>query len=261
MLHAEEGLWLVERGMLAVHPFSAAPKKSHDPTGTASPESPSSGIGRQDDARMHGETNISSSTPEMAQEMRNIENEEKEDEGGGQERLTDDAGSSAGKNARPVPPRAEPSSIDSGVPLTGEPQHLLDPVAFGEAARTGQGGGCRKVPTVAREGRQRTGCKRSRPAKGRGERVMRPAPTLSVSVSTLHEKVLSRAGVPWECYRAYAELKRRYVVSVTSRAERRGGIIAGCYLFGWLRWRGGFVCTGAFLAMKTQCFGTKDTTR
>ncbi|CAM9648288.1 unnamed protein product [Ectocarpus sp. 8 AP-2014] len=210
MLHAEEGLWLVERGMLAVHPFSPAPKKSHEPTGTASPAAPSSGIGRKYDAReMHDETDISSSTPEIAQEMKNIEHEEKEKEGGGQEGLTDEVGSSAGKSTRPIPPRAELSPIDSGVTLTGEPQHLLDPVASGETARTGQEGGCRKVPTAAKEGRQRAGCKRSRPGQGRGERVVRPAPALSVSVSTLYEKVLSRAGVPWECYRAYAELKRR----------------------------------------------------
>ncbi|CAM9606920.1 unnamed protein product [Ectocarpus sp. 13 AM-2016] len=214
MLHAEEGLWLVERGMLAVHPFSLAPKKTHDPTGTASPAEPSSGIGRKDDAReMHDETGSSSSTPEITQDMRNIEYEEKENDGGGQEGLTDDVGSSAGKNACPILPRAELSPIDSGVILTGEPQHSLDHVASGETARTGQGGGCRKVPTAAKEGRQRVGCKRSRPGQGRDERVVRPAPALSVSVSTLYEMVLSRAGVPWECYRAYAELKRRsYVV-------------------------------------------------
>lgn len=215
MLHAEEGLWLVERGMLAVHPFSPAPKKSHDPTGTASPAAPSSGIGRKDDAReMHDETGISSSTPEIAQEMRNIEHEEKENEGGGQEGLTDDVDSSARKNACPIPPRAELSPIDSGV---------IDPVASGGTTRTGQGGGCRKVPTAAKEGRQRAGCKRSRPGQGRGERVVRSTPALSVSVSTLYEMVLSRAGVPWECYRAYAELKRRYVIFVPSRVERRGG--------------------------------------
>ncbi|CAN0185200.1 unnamed protein product [Ectocarpus fasciculatus] len=215
MLHAEEGLWLVERGMLAVHPLSTAPKKPHDSTATASPEAPSSGIERNDDARkIHDETNTSNSTPGMVQEMRLIEGEEKENEGGGQDGLTGDVGSSAGKNAGPIPPRVELSSSESGVPLTGEPQHSLHPVASGEVARTGQGDGCQGVlPTAAKGGRQKAGCKRSRPGQGRGERVMRPAPAMSVSVGKLHEMVLSRAGVPWECYRAYAELKRRsYVV-------------------------------------------------
>lgn len=113
--------------------------------------------------------------------------------------------------AAAVPPRPPLVADNAGprCPDTGK----LSSAAY-ESSPTLPGGGPHDMPAEASlvrgydvgvgsgEGRRR-GAKRGRGGgAGDGER-------LALSVGEMFE-ILARAGVPWECYRAYAELKRRW---------------------------------------------------
>lgn len=234
MLHAEEGLWLVERGMLAVHPFSGSTSTSEVPAATA--PSPSAGDDDGDDGR----ANPWGSRPETAEEEMGEHHQggqekeeraafdfearvgcstggvgggqEEEEEEDGQGRADGSDGSSMAKKAPDHPQSSAPGQAilrkaglssklnncsgnktragrfedapDSGGLARGEQKH----------GRRKRGGGCK---------RGRSGCDGSERGGGAAP------PALFMSVEDLHGSILPRAGVPWECYRAYAELKRR----------------------------------------------------
>lgn len=263
MLHAEEGLWLAEKGLLAVHPQTSSPppKKNFSPTAasaaTASPSPATSATateqqrsGKQGDhggAAAHmGEAALPTAASDAAAAaaaaaVRPPASESQRKTfpspeampatpsvarcGSGGDRdaptpaknpakpLWSDAASEEPDSApthadRVLPPSAAVpagvSSASSGgmVAPGGEPSHGEE--GLGARGRKDERGSC-----------CRGGGKRRRPA-GSG--------TPFLSIDALQE-ALPQARVPWECYRAYAELKRRCDVFcfVFVRVEGGGG--------------------------------------
>lgn len=264
MLHAEEGLWLVERGMLAVHPYSATSMSPHGATTTAGVSTPvaakpttltgaprrgehgqvsisspgsgknkvDEGEGKEERGEKEGEMGniahehddggddasmLSSSKVEGTRRQKGEEKEEEEGQDDGEEGGEEAGGrggavSGASSSAQKIdPPSSRPASKTSPLKATllskdkprkiptGEPEQDCDLRKSGKLA-----------PGEHRHGRQkRAGVKRARPGGSGSVREKGAGPTPSVSVGALRETTLSRAGVPWECYRAYAELKRR----------------------------------------------------
>lgn len=264
MLHAEEGLWLAERGMLAVHP---APPKAQHPAATAdaataNPEPTSSRTAcgppwaeqresediripqRRRDTERHEGVNMApanrstiesvavpSVEPTVAAPSTTIGPAPAAlpapvvSRGGG------GAGDAGMKGFCPaVPPSEQPPMMLQGSPSpplvpTSAPPLALEacPIAAEnqDAASTTAGAAPNQERRVAIEGDRRKregggrGVKRARTRADQG-----PRPFLLIGA--LYEK-LSRAGVPWECYQAYAELKRRY--RAKSRVVRLCGYV------------------------------------
>lgn len=242
MLHAEEGLWLVERGMLAVRPFRTGSGEGHGThitaatTATASVTPPESALLKPADVggatNEHGQATASCSRPSMSMGMTDqgrredqeaeARNREKQELPGPDGSL-DSRCSSQQNSLDPPRPRAgciaEPSNRkwlpegSSEMTTVGDPRHKPALEGSREPAREAQQADWSRttaVTTVPGVTQRRVGNKRGRSGsggseRGRGEGI----PTPSVPVGVLYEVVLSRAGVPWECYRAFAELKQR----------------------------------------------------
>lgn len=216
MLHAEEGLWLVERGMLAVRPFSS-PGTPRAPAATPSPAKGDSNEGHGQVGSRSLRPNTVEGTGEHHQGGRNKEDNTAHERilgpsvecftGGGEEKNqkkeeTDPPPRSSAGEASPSQAGLSSKRYFSGKKSpVGEPEEEPDSRESGGLARAEEQRGHGR--------RRRGGCKRGRPGSSGSERDGRPAPALSVSVEDLYGLVLPRAGVPWECYRAYAELKRR----------------------------------------------------
>ena len=172
MLHAEEGVWLAERGMLAVH--RRAPLKKRDTDELSLVTRP-------------GGTGAGGSVASAA--------------GGGK----GDTASSPRCSGTPSSRRKAvtcPKTLKYTAYTTSEAHSMTveETVGTGNAgeisrAETGEplDDDCRIV--------QDKGIKSPRAGGQRGASQF-------LSTETIYG-VLSRAGVPWECYRAYAELKRR----------------------------------------------------
>ena len=242
MLHAEEGLWLVERGMLAVHPFSN-PSKSHAPAGT--PSASATGDTNNDDGEAEpcGSRREAMQVEEMGEHHQG--GEEKEDETA-RERLGASVGCSNGEGQRKQPKEEEEEEEEEKVEQgradcsAGSSTTKTDPApssAAGEAgpSKAGRSSRCSFLgkgaavkpaevlgssesggPAQGEQGHGRRkgggrggGRKRGRSGSTGSERDGGRATAQSMSVEDLHGSILPRAGVPWECYRAYAELKRR----------------------------------------------------
>lgn len=233
MLHAEEGLWLAERGMLTVQPFSnsgtspppaAAPSRasvaSSEGDGQAGPRSsrPATaeemgeqhrGENEKGDKIARGRIGAGVGCPTGAGERERKEDEEEEEVVVGQRSDDCSDGSSTAKADPPPSSTAGETTLSriglstkrnfSGRAPAGNAEEVLDSGGPGGLASGAQGHGRRK----------RGGCKRGRSGSGGSERDGGSAPALSMSIEDLHASILPRAGVPWECYRAYAELKRR----------------------------------------------------
>ncbi|CAM9846805.1 unnamed protein product [Scytosiphon promiscuus] len=218
LLHAEEGLWLVERGMLAVRPFRAEPREAHALLGRVT----------NDD----GQPNASGSRSYISMETSAQDGwGKKEDAKHGERRglpglegalgtgcsprrdVLAPTSARAGCTAEPSMSEVPPIRNSEGAPTGGV---RLKPQAkgLGESAHGTQKMGRSRTATAVPEATQpRAGHKRGRSGSKEGGQGQDGAPTLPVPVRVLHEVVLSQAGVPWECYRAYAELKQRsYVV-------------------------------------------------
>eukprot|EP00752_Nemacystus_decipiens_P005527 g4999.t1 len=250
MLHAEEGLWLVERGMLAVYPFSnssASRAPAATPSAAAATEDENGGdveadprgsrpeavVEKMGEHHQGGEKNEGNTVHEHVGTSRGYSKggqrkEEEKEVMVGQGRATCSEGLSTIKNhpsastaaGEPGPSMAASLSKCS---FSGKVPAAAAAAAAGKSAgnalRSREPGGRRPAPMEERghDPRKRVGGVRKRGRSGSTESEKRdgggfiPAPFMSAE--DLHGSILPRAGVPWECYRAYAELKRRsYVV-------------------------------------------------
>ncbi|CAM9990184.1 unnamed protein product, partial [Hapterophycus canaliculatus] len=232
MLHAEEGLWLVERGMLAVRPFRTSPREGHQTltTGAANVAPPESVLKPAHVGRATNEHGVQAATsdsrPSATMGRADQDGREKEPQDLAKRELPGpggalDAGLSPRRKALALPPpRASCTAESSKSKLlpngTSEMTPIREPERkpdFGGADQTTQKtqGKEWSRTTVATPGatQSRGGHKRGRSGSRGSERRRGTVPALPVPTGVLHDMVLSRAGVPWECYRAYVELKQR----------------------------------------------------
>lgn len=162
----------------------------------------------------HDDVDASTMSSTTVEDMRKQDGEETEEVEDKQEEEEGRGGAAGGVTSStqtkdPSPSRAASeanvskvnmlSKVSSGKIPTREPEQLVDSRESGRVA-----------PGDQRHTRQqKAGCKRGRPRASGSAREKGAGGPLSVSVGALREATLSRAGVPWECYLAYAELKRR----------------------------------------------------
>lgn len=213
--------------MLAVHPF---PNPSV-PEAPAAKPSPATGATNEDDGQ---EANTCSSRPESVEDVgeRQRRGQGKEDNTA-HEQVGANVGCSTGR-ARGDPEDGEDGRVDCcDGPSTTKADPALSNVAAGEASlsKAGLSSRCSSSGKAAagksdeevfdsrepggpargggRQGQgQRHGHGRRKRARSETDEGAAP-PVLSMSVEDLLGSILPRAGVPWECYRAYSELRRR----------------------------------------------------
>ncbi|CAM9318645.1 unnamed protein product, partial [Laminaria digitata] len=208
MLHAEEGVWLAERGMLTAHHPPTIPDDQH--TALHPPTFPAAAMV------------VAGLTPKATRAANTRNDLEEGSTAAGQPSERGEAPPPTTAESKDaalscllpcaratprVPPPPPPTVVPSGAQSLPATRNLSGDIGVDGGGNVGGGGGGCGVGGRSEDGRRRRrgGTKRGRCGAGDGERI-------ALSVGEIFE-ILARSGVPWECYRAFAELKRRsYVV-------------------------------------------------